>query len=83
MKKYVSKSVNQTVKASRSIKASTDMSKDEMWDVLMEMGVSEQTLQVVTDINGYSEQSFCMLFPAIVTSVSLMTDWEAVYETLY
>lgn len=65
MKKYVSKSVNQTVKASRSIKASTDMSKDEMWDVLMEMGVSEQTLQVVTDINGYSEQTMCDILYAV------------------
>lgn len=59
MKKYVSKSVNQTVKASRSIKASTDMSKDEMWDALMEMGVSEQTIDVVTSINGYSEETMC------------------------
>lgn len=59
MKKYVSKSVNQTVKASISIKASTDMSKDEMWDALMEMGVSEQTIDVVTSINGYSEETMC------------------------
>lgn len=28
-----------------------------MWVILMEIGVSEQTLQVVTDINGYNEQS--------------------------
>lgn len=24
------------------------------WDTLIELGVSEQTLQIVTDINGYS-----------------------------
>lgn len=59
MKKYVSKSTKQTVKASRAIKASSDMSVDEMWDYLLEIGVSEQTLQVVTDINGYSEQTMC------------------------
>ena len=30
-----------------------------LWDELMEYhGVSEQTLQVVTDINGYNEQVF-------------------------
>ena len=35
----------------------TNISINEMWDTLLEMGVSEQTLQVVTDINGYNEQS--------------------------
>ena len=30
---------------------------NEMWDTLLDLGVSEQTLQVVTDINGYNEQS--------------------------
>lgn len=33
------------------------MELNEMWDRLLEMGVSEETLQVVTDINGYNEQS--------------------------
>jgi len=28
-----------------------------MWNRLQEIGVSEQTLQVVTDINGYNEQT--------------------------
>lgn len=27
---------------------------DQMWDTLMSLGVSEQTLQIVTSINGYS-----------------------------
>lgn len=30
----------------------------EMWDKLEALGVSEETLQVVTDINGYSEETF-------------------------
>lgn len=33
------------------------MDKNEMWQKLEEMGVSEQTLQIVTDINGYSEET--------------------------
>jgi hypothetical protein len=33
------------------------MTIEEMWDRLTELGVSEQTLNVVTDINGYNEQS--------------------------
>lgn len=33
------------------------MTINQMWDKLLEMGVSEQTLQIVTDINGYSEQT--------------------------
>ena len=35
------------------------MSVDEMWNTLLEMGVSEETLQVVTDINGYNEEAMC------------------------
>ena len=35
----------------------TNLTIDEMWDTLLDLGVSEQTLQVVTDINGYNEQS--------------------------
>jgi hypothetical protein len=31
------------------------MTKDEMWNRLLELGVSEETLQVVTDIIGYNE----------------------------
>lgn len=31
------------------------MELSEMWDELISMGVSEQTLQIVTDINGYNE----------------------------
>ena len=34
-----------------------NLSINEMWSTLLELGVSEQTLQVVTDINGYNEQS--------------------------
>lgn len=31
------------------------MDKNEMWDRLLELGVYGQTLQIVTDIQGYSE----------------------------
>lgn len=33
------------------------MDKNEMWERLLDLGVSEQTLQIVTDINGYSEET--------------------------
>lgn len=33
------------------------MDKNEMWDRLLEMGTSEETLQVVTSINGYNEET--------------------------
>lgn len=33
------------------------MTTEEMWDKLIEMGVSEETLQIVTDINGYNQQT--------------------------
>lgn len=33
------------------------MSIEEMWDMLLELGVEEETLQVVTSINGYNEES--------------------------
>lgn len=65
MKKYVKNYFKQPVKSSRTIKASSDMSIDDMWDYLMDMGVSEQTLQVVTDINGYSEQTMCDILYAV------------------
>lgn len=31
----------------------TARTTDEMWDELLNLGVSEQTLQIVTNINGY------------------------------
>mgnify|MGYP007090336558 FL=1 len=33
------------------------MTLNTMWQTLLDMGVSEETLQTVTDINGYNEQS--------------------------
>lgn len=35
------------------------MKIDEMWNKLLEMGVSEETLQTVTDIVGYNEKAMC------------------------
>ena len=49
----------------RSIKASSGMTKDNMWDALLDMGVSEETLQIVTDINGYSESTMCDILYAV------------------
>lgn len=46
-----------TVSKKRCITASSSLTADEMWDYLLDMGVSEETLQVVTDINGYSEDT--------------------------
>lgn len=31
--------------------------RNEMWDRLRELGVSEQTLQIVTSINGFSVET--------------------------
>lgn len=33
------------------------MTKDQMWDALLAQGVPEQTLQIVTSINGYSTET--------------------------
>lgn len=33
------------------------MKTNEMWERLEELGVSEQTLQIVTDINGYNNET--------------------------
>ena len=33
------------------------MNKNEMWDYLIDLGVNEQTLQIITSINGFSEET--------------------------
>ena len=33
------------------------MTRDDMWDALEALGVEEQTLQIVTSINGYSKET--------------------------
>lgn len=33
------------------------MTAQEMWERLEELGVSEQTLQIITNINRYNEES--------------------------
>lgn len=33
------------------------MGIEEMWDVLLNLGVSEETLRIITAINGYSEDT--------------------------
>lgn len=34
-----------------------DFTINEAWELLIEMGVSEETLQTVTDINGYNMEA--------------------------
>lgn len=34
-----------------------EMTVEDMWNELFDLGVSEQTLQIVTDINGYSKET--------------------------
>lgn len=33
------------------------MTIQKMWETLRDMGVSEETLQIITDINGYNKQT--------------------------
>lgn len=33
------------------------MTLDEMWDILIDIGVQKQTLEIVTSINGYNEET--------------------------
>ena len=33
------------------------MTVNEMWDALLDLGVCEQALQIVTSINGYNEET--------------------------
>ena len=50
----------------------TNLTINEMWSTLLELGVSEQTLQVVTDINGYNERSM----KSILYSVTGYNDFD-------
>jgi hypothetical protein len=36
-----------------------DWTITQMWDTLIELGVSEQTLKIISDINGYNGQTMC------------------------
>lgn len=45
-----------------------------MWETLLDLGVSEETLQVVTDINGYNERALLDILYA--TQGENMFDWE-------
>lgn len=37
----------------------TALTLAEMWETLEDLGVSEQALQLITDINGYNETTMC------------------------
>ena len=55
------------------------MNKEQMWDYLKEVvGVSEETLQVVTNINGYSEETMCDIL-YVVTGYRSFDQLEEVY----
>ena len=41
------------------------MNKEQMWSLLETMGVSEDTLNIVTDINGYSEETMEAILYAV------------------
>ena len=62
----------QQTKGRLIIMTKTNLTINEMWDTLLDLGVSEQTLQVVTDINGYNEQSM----KDILYSVSGYNDFD-------
>lgn len=39
--------------------AELTLTKEDMWQSLLDHGVSDETLRVVTNINGYSEETMC------------------------
>lgn len=42
------------------------MTKEQMWEYLEEIiGVSQETLDVVTNINGFSEETMCDILYAV------------------
>lgn len=44
----------------------TNLTLDEMWDIFIDYGLcSEETLQVVTNINGYSEETMLSILYAV------------------
>ena len=44
-----------------------NLSLDEMWDLMLDLGIcSEETLRVVTSINGYNEETMCDILYATV-----------------
>lgn len=52
------------------------MSIEQMWDRLSDIGVSEQTLHIVTDIKGYNEESML----DILYAYTGYTDFEQLEE---
>lgn len=52
------------------------MSVADMWDALIEMGATEQTLQVVTDINGYSEDTMRDILYAMFGEREFVEEYE-------
>ena len=54
------------------------MDKSEMWEYLINRGIAtEETLQVVTDINGYTEETLCDVLYAVTAYRSFEQFMEA------
>ena len=50
---------SKSIARGRKVTAATDWSIDEMEDTLLNNGISEDALHLVTDINGRNEQTMC------------------------
>lgn len=48
---------NKEILKRRNIKEGVNDTVNEMWDILIDMGISEETLQIITSINGYNEDT--------------------------
>ena len=48
---------NKEILKRRNIKEGVNDTVNEMWDKLIDMGVSEETLRIITSINGYNEDT--------------------------
>lgn len=56
------------------------LSTDERWNLMLENGIStEEIMQVVTDINGYTNQALDDIFD-VTTEWHTFEDW---YEDMY
>lgn len=70
-------SIDLKIISNRKINASTELSVDEMWDTLMKyFSISEETLRIVTAINGNSESTMC----DILYAVSGYRDFNQLFE---
>ena len=60
-----------------------NLSLDEMWDLMLDLGIcSEETLRVVTNINGYNEETMLDILYATtgVRNFEQVADEYGLYE---